>query len=188
MKTLRISNIMLSKKQGSSAMKFVMLGLVSYLMVFGLFATAWAGGKTEKCKVVAPIVKMEFFSVPDMKGHVVGVLERRGVAIYENGETPAYHSMILFDSTKETGGTWNGYEDLSFADGSMTIIKSQGTIEAGTPRLVKGTGQYIKGTGRFEGIKGEVSFNCKSATPYTPDTTKGDLVCDNTLTYTLPKK
>ena len=187
MKTQRMSNTMLSKKPGTSAMKFVMLGLVSYLMVFGLYATAWAGGKTEKLKVVAPIVKMEFFPIPDMKGHVVGALERRGVAIYENGETSAYHSMILFDTSKEQGGTWKGYEELSFADGSTYIIKSQGAIEAGT-RLVKGTGQYIKGTGRFEGIKGEVSFNCKSATPYTQDTTKGDLVCDDTSTYTLPKK
>ena len=187
MKTLRMSNIMLSKKPGTSAMKFVMLGLVSYLMVFGLFATAWAGEKTVKYKAVAPLTKMELIPIPDMEGHLIGLAERRGVAIYENGETAASHSMLLFDSSKE-GGSWEGYEDLSFADGSMTIIKSQGTILGGKPRLVKGTGKYIKGTGQFEGIKGEVSFNCKVATPYTKDTTKGDLVCDVTATYTLPKK
>jgi hypothetical protein len=170
-------------------MTIIILGCIGIFLIVALVIVpaAQAGEKTEKFKVVAPIAKMEFFPIPDMKGHVVGVLERRGVAIYENGETAAYHSMILFDSTKGQG-TWEGYGELSFADGSMTIEKSQGTAEAGTPRLVKGTDQYIKGTGRFEGIKGELSFNCKWATPYTQDTTKGDLVCDVTSTYTLPKK
>jgi len=54
--------------------------------------------------------------------------------------------------------------------------------------LIKGTGQYINGTGRFEGIKGEVSFNGKYVTPYTKDETKGDAVFDFTSTYTLPEK
>ena len=186
MKTLRMSNIMLSKKPGTSAMKFVMLGLVSYLMVFGLFATAWAGEKTVKYKVVAPITKMEVIPIPDMEKHLIGVVERRGVAIYENGETAASHAMVNFDLSKE-GGTWEGYEELNFADGSITILKSQGTI-GGKPRMIKGAGKYIKGTGQFEGIKGEVSLNCSYATPYTKDTTKGDTVCDITATYTLPKK
>ena len=161
---------------------------ISFIVALMIVPAAQAGEKTVKYKVVAPVTKMDFIPIPDMKGHIVGALERRGVAIYENGETAAYHCMITFDASKEQGGTWEGYSELSFADGSMTITKSKGTIISGKPRLVKGTGKYIKGTGQFEGIKGEVSVNCKWATPYTKDTTKGDLVCDANSTYTLPKK
>ena len=161
---------------------------ISFIVALMIVPAAQAGEKTVKYKVVAPVTKMDFIPIPDMKGHIVGALERRGVAIYENGETAAYHCMIIFDASKEQDGTWEGYGELSFADGSMTITKSQGTIINGKPKLVKGTGKYIEGTGRFEGIKGELSYDCKWATPYTKDTTKGDLVCDTTTTYTLPKK
>ena len=171
-------------------MIITILGCMVFFIIVALLLVpaAQAGEKTVKYKTVAPVTKMEFIPIPDMEGHLIGVLERRGVAIYENGETAAYHAMITFDSSKAQGGSWEGYGDLSFADGSMTITKNQGNILAGEPRLVKGTGKYIKGTGRFEGIKGELSFDCKWATPYTKDATKGDLVCDVTSTYTLPKK
>ena len=161
---------------------------ISLFAALMIVPAAQAGEKAVKYKVVAPITKIDFIPIPDMKGHIVGALERRGVAIYENGETAAYHAMIIFDSSKKQDGTWEGYAELSFADGSMTITKSKGTTIRGKPSLVKGTGKYIKGTGRFEGIQGECSFNCKYVTPYTKDTTKGDLVCDVTSTYTLPKK
>ena len=43
MKIQRVSNIMFPKRSKTSGMKFVVLGLVSYLMVFGLSAASWAG-------------------------------------------------------------------------------------------------------------------------------------------------
>jgi hypothetical protein len=170
-------------------MTIAILGCIGVFLIAALIlvSAAQAGEKTVKFKIVAPITKMEFILVPDMKGHVIGVLERRGVAIYENGEIAAYHGMISFDAFKEQA-TWSGYSEISYADGSMTICKSQGTRSGSMPRLIKGTGEYIKGTGRFEGIKGKVSFEGKQNIPYTKDATKGDLVSDATVTYTLPKK
>ena len=160
--------------------------LIAALM---LVPAAQAGGKTVKYKVVAPIIKMEVIPVPDVKGHIVGILERRGVAIYENGETAAYHSVLTFDTIKGQGGSYNGYADLSFADGSTTISKFQGTAPVVKgKKIIKGTGEYVEGTGRFEGIKGTISFSGKHVTPYTKDKTKGDIVLEVTSTYTLPKK
>jgi hypothetical protein len=172
-----------------SKITITILGCVCIFLIAALVMVpaAQAGEKTVKYKIVAPITKMEFIPVPDMKGHIIGVLERRGVAIYENGETAAYHAQLTFDKSKDQN-LWGGYFDLSFSDGSINITKYQGTTSYNKPPLIKGTGEYIKGTGRFEGIKGEVSFNCKVVTPYTKDTTKGDFVCDVTSTYTLPKK
>jgi hypothetical protein len=165
------------------------LGCIGIFIIAALVMVpaAQAGEKTVKFKVVAPITKMEFILVPDMKGHVIGVQERRGVALYENGEIAAYHAMISFDAFKEQAA-WSSYAESSYADGSMTIIKCQGTRTGTNPRLIKGTGEYIKGTGRFEGIKGKVSLDGKQVTPYSKDATKGDLVFDATATYTLPKK
>jgi len=172
-------------------MTIAILGCIGIFLIAAMLIVpaAQAGGKTVKYKMAAPVTKMEVVPAPDVKGHVVGVLERRGVAIFENGETAAYHSMIIFDSIKGQGASWNGYSELSYADGSTTIAKIHGTapVVKGV-KLVKGTGEYIKGTGRFEGIKGEVSFNGKIVTPYTKDATKHDLVGDVTSTYTLPKK
>jgi len=171
-------------------MSITILGCVCIFLIAALaiVPAAQAGGKTVKFKIAAPITKMEVVPVIDVKGHVIGLFERRGVAIYENGETAAYHSRLTFDSIRGKEGSFSGYADLSFADGSIIIWKFQGTVWGSKPRLIKGTGEYIKGTGRFEGIKGELSLSGKYVTPYTKDATKGDIVADYTSTYTLPKK
>lgn len=171
-------------------MIITILGCMGVFLIAALVLIpgAQAGEITSKHKIASSIFKMEVLPVPDVKGHVVGILERRGVAIYENGETAAYHSRLTFDSIKGQEGTFSGYCDISFADGSITMTKFQGTASGIKPRLVKGTAKYIKGTGRFEGIKGEVSFSGKYVTPYTKDKTKGDVLIEVTSTYTLPKK
>lgn len=174
-----------------SKMTITFLGCIGIFLITALILmpTTQAGEITSKHKIAAPITKMEVVPVPDVKGHVVGVLERRGVAIYENGETAAYHSRLTFDSIKGGEASFSGYCDISFADGSISMTKFQGTapmVEG--KKIIKGTGKYIKGTGRFEGIKGKVSFTGRYVTPYTKDKTKGDAVLEVTSTYTLPNK
>lgn len=170
--------------------KMTILGCMGVFLIAALvlIPAAQAGEITSKYKIASSIFKMEVLPVPDVKGHVVGILERRGVAIYENGETAAYHSRLTFDSIKGQEGTYSGYCDISFADGSITMTKFQGTSSGIEPRLIKGTAKYIKGTGRFEGIKGKASFSGNYVTPYTKDKSKGDVVLEVTSTYTLPKK
>ena len=167
-------------------MTFANLGFICIFLIAALMivTAAQAGEKTVKSKTVASITKMEVIPIPDAQGHVIGVLERRGVTIRDNGETAAYHAQVMVDSFKGKG-TFSGYANNSYEDGSTTIAKCQGTMQS---PLAKGTCEYIKGTGRFEGIKGKYSFSCKSVTPYTKDTTKGDAIFEATVTYTLPKK
>ena len=103
---------------------------------------------------------------------------------------PAYHTRGTADSIKGQG-SFHGYSDILYKDGSTTIFEYTGTmmlVPGEKLRTLKGEGKYIKGTGRFEGIKGKSSFIGNYVTPYTKDTTKGDLVADVTATYTLPKK
>jgi hypothetical protein len=175
----------------NNKMTIANLGCICIFLIEALLivTAAQAGEITVKYKIVASITKIEFLPVPDMKGHVIGALERNGVVIYENGETAAYQSMIMFDSIKGQEASWSGYSILTFADGSKTFEKSQGTEpEVKGKKIIKGTGDFIKGTGRFEGIKGKTSFAGKYVTPYTRDKTKGDIVVDVISIYTLPKK
>ena len=160
------------------------------IAAFLLVPATQAGAKSMQYKIVGYLTKVEWIAVPDVEKHSVLLYERRGVAIYENGETAAYHSRGTSDSIKGES-SFHGYSDYLFKDGSTIITEYTGTMwypPGEKLRSLKGEGKYIKGTGRFEGIKGEVSFTGKYVTPYTKDETKGDNVVDVTGTYTLPSK
>ena len=171
--------------------KTTILGCIGIFLIaaFLQVPAAQAGKKSIKYRIINRTSKMEYVLVPDVKGHVVGVVERRGVGIFEGeifekGETAAQTVMVTFDLIKGKGSL-EGYVLWTFKDGSTFIGKIQGTK---TPATNEGTAEFIKGTGRFEGIKGKLSWKGKYITPYTKDTTKGDAIIDVTGTYTLPKK
>jgi len=155
-----------------------------------LLPATQAGAKSMKYKIAGYLTKVEWIAVPDVEKHVVALYERRGVAIYENGETAAYHTRGMSESIKGES-SFHGYSDYLFEDGSTIMTEYTGTMwypPGKKLRSLKGTGKYIKGTGRFEGIKGKVSFTGKIVAPYTKDKTKGENVVDVTGNYTLPKK
>ena len=169
-------------------------GIIGILLIaaFILVPATQAEAKTVKVKykIVGYLTKVEWIAVPDVEKHVVVLYERRGVGIYENGETAAYHTRGTSDSIKGQG-SFHGYTDYLFKDGSTIILEYTGTMMLAPGeklRSLKGEGKYIKGTGRFEGIKGELSFTGKYVAPYTKDKTKGENVVDVTATYTLPSK
>ena len=150
---------------------------------------AMAETKTVKYKMTSYITKMEFIPVFDVKGHIIGVFERRGVAILETGEVAAYLMRATFDLIKRHGPV-QGYSQLTYKDGSTTVFKWQCNLSL-PPEwklgFVKGEGKYTKGTGRFKGIKGTVSFTGRYIVPYSKET-KGDLYVEATSTYTLPSQ
>ena len=168
----------------------IMISILTLVMLvaFGLVGTQ-AKAETVKFTVTSYITKIEAIPVPDVEGHVLILAERRGVAVFEDGSTAAYHTRFICDLTKSHGPV-QGYTDLTYPDGSKTIVKYQCTIEIPAGKklpTIKGKGDYIKGTGRFEGIKGTVSFNGYYVTPYGKET-KGDIVVNVTGTYTLPSQ
>ena len=135
--------------------------------------------ETEKGRVVFHMIIKEEIEVGDVPGHVVGVIEDKGLTFYENGEIATMSTVYTFDNTYGIG-TAQGYSIYTFEDGSTQVHKWQESWpEKG---LTKGTFTYLRGSGRFEGIKGSGSFTGKFfesiATGYD----------DFTGTYTLPKK
>jgi hypothetical protein len=157
------------------------------LVAIGFLVTR-AEAETLKYKITSYVTKVEMLPVPDVENHFIGEQERRGVAIFENGETAAYHMWCTLEFISGQGGSYKGYSTLSFGDGSTSMIKFEGTQTGEKLWSGKGTGEYIKGTGRFEGIKGNITYTNKLLTPYTKEETKGDQIVEATGTYTLPKK
>lgn len=131
--------------------------------------------------------KVELIPIPDVDKHTIGIFERRGVVIFKNGETAAFHSRGTWDHI-DSNGTFQGYSTLTFEDGSTIMSKSSGNIskEVGKLPILTGKGEYIMGTGQYEGIKGNTTYTGNFITPYN-DKTKGDAVMNVKGSYTLPK-
>ena len=164
------------------------LGIV-LIAVLLLAPATQARAETMKYNYSTQITKMEFTVFPDVEGHAVGVLERRGVAMFEN-EAGIIELWLTFDFIKRQG-PWKGYARITFKDGSTFTQALEGVSSAAPDarNLLegKGKGEYIKGTGRFEGIKGQLSLKGRLIT-YTEDKSKGDNWVEVAATYTLPKK
>ncbi len=165
---------------------FILVSLLS--LSIGLFIVQ-ASAETVNWKVTSYVVKMEGVPVPDVEGHFIGMYERRGLAIFEDGKVRAYHTRGTFDVIKGQGSI-HGYTTLTSKDGSETMVKYQATMTLPPGEklaIFSGKGEYIKGTGQFQGIKGEVSFSGNNITPYGKET-KGDAMLEATGTYTLPSQ
>ena len=171
-----------------SFLSWCLIGIL-LISVWLFVPTTQARAETVKIKYSTQFTKREVVPVPDEKGHIVGLYERRGVAIVEN-EVAATAICGTLDGIKKKV-SFQGYTQLTFKDGSTWMLTHQGSLvrppgeELG---LYKIKGDFIKGTGRFEGIKGKYSGTGRYITPFTKDETKGDNWMEITATYTLPKK
>ncbi|MFQ5946186.1 MAG: hypothetical protein ACE5NC_08035 [Anaerolineae bacterium] len=159
---------------------------VLFLLV-GMAPAAWAGAKTETAKgrTVTRVTKMEVAKVGDVKGHVMGVIQRSGLTSFENGEVATYSSTGTFDSTKGKG-SHQGYSVRTHEDGSTIVLKWRGTHapgQGGKTTVAEGTFEYVSGTARFEGVEGNGSYSCNRIVPFAAG---GDMYCDFTATLTLP--
>ena len=168
--------------------KLILLSVIAFVFsfTFGLYPNI-ANAEEREFKVTSYLVDMQFIPVSDVEKHAVGLFDRRGVAIFENGETAAYHTRGTWDFI-DSNGDFNGYTTLTYNDGSTTMVKYSGNMKKESGKLPKytGKGEYIKGTGKYEGIKGTVSFTGEHVTPYDKDT-KGDVAMNVKASYTLPK-
>jgi len=150
-----------------------LLGSVAQVM-----AEAWTA------KSILRVTKMEGLPIPDAQEHWVGMIEREGVTIYENGELAWSKRVVILDMTKE-GRPMSQYTMTTFQDGSTITTYTKGKTVGSTP---KGTsGEIIHGTGRFQGIKGTVMSTSKVLPPEKGEV-MGKIVGESTMTFTLPPK
>jgi hypothetical protein len=174
-----------------SKMTTVISGCVCVFLISALIllSVTQAGAETVKYNYTTNHTRVEWVPIPDMKGHIAGIFERRGVSIFEN-EVAALTIRGTFDKQKGIV-SFQGYNQTTFKDGSTITQKIQGTLSPPPGeklRLYEGKGEYIMGTGRFEGIKGTITISGREITPLTKDDIAAYNWMEVTGTYTLPKK
>ena len=145
--------------------------------------------ETSKWKINNQITKMQAIPIPDSPGRAIGFFERQGDVQYENGDTATQILRCTFDMVRGLG-SFQGYSQLIFKDGSTALVKVEGVMtkpKKGKLPTGHGTGKYIDGTGRFKGIQGKNTFKVKMLKPFAGES-KGDALVEVTATYTLPGK
>ena len=84
--------------------KLIMLSVLAFVFTFtfGLFPNN-ADAEDIEYQIVTYLTKVNFIPVPDVEKHAIGTYERRGVAIFKNGETAEFHQEELWDFVNSNG-------------------------------------------------------------------------------------
>jgi hypothetical protein len=168
-------------KRLSISLLVVVLGLVFGLLVKNVEA------ETMNFKLVSMYDKVERVKVTEMKGVVIGVLDRKGLSIFDNGEIATTDCRGIFDTKKG----FQGYSSLSFEDGSTLILSWKGPTRQSRSEKYWEYGievDFVDGTGRFEGVKGSGSYKSKQPLWNDDYKAKGITLYEFSGTYDLPSK
>ena len=148
-----------------------------------------AGAETMNFKLVSMIEKREMVKVTQAEGVIIGVLDRKGLSIFENGEVATTSCRGTFDTKKGV----QGYSSIIFEDGSTLVLSWKGPAIQPPPaggkfREYKLAVEYAEGTGRFKGVKGNGTYTAKEPQWDDDYKAKGFAYYQFTGTYTLPSK
>ena len=88
-----------------------------------LIPVSQADAETRKFKVNNQITRFEYIPILDTPGHIVGLFERQGDVLFEDGEKAKQilRGTIDFNRGK---GTFQSYSLFTFDDGSTTVAKN----------------------------------------------------------------
>ena len=168
--------------------RIIMASILSFVLLFafGPIITQ-AGAETMNIKLVSMVEKREAVKITELEGVFIGVLDRKGLGMFENGDIYIMSCRGTFDTKKG----FQGYSSLTFEDGSTIVLAWKGPTSwvAGDKfDEYSGTFEYAKGTGRFEGIKGSGTFTGKEPKWDKDYKAKGFAYYEFTGTYTLPSQ
>ena len=134
-------------------------GMAAMVLAIGLLAIpAQAGEMTLKGRNVQSKATSSWAQIGDDESHGIGAYEADGLGFHENGEVSTYVSKGLYDWRHGTD-QHSGYVVRTYADGSTTTSHFEGTTSSDAGAATwNGTVVYVSGTGRFDGIKGEGTY------------------------------
>jgi hypothetical protein len=169
--------------------RIIMASILSFVLLFafGPIVTQ-AGAETMNFKLVSMVEKLEMVKVSDIEGVFIGVLDRKGLSMFENGDIATTACRGTFDTKKG----FQGYSSLTFEDGSTIVLSWKGPTgrfpSDGKFGGFTGAFEYAKGSGRFEGIKGSGTFFEKKPNWDKDFKAKGFAYYEFTGNYTLPSQ
>jgi hypothetical protein len=97
-----------------------------------------AGAEMMNFKLVSMIEKRERVQVTQTEGVMIGVLDRKGLSIFENGEIATTSCRGTFDTKKG----FQGYTSMIFEDGSTLVLHWKGPTSQSRPA----GGKYLQYT------------------------------------------
>jgi hypothetical protein len=164
----------------------ISLLVVALGLVFGPLATN-VEAETMNFKLVSMYDKAERVKVPEVEGVMIGVLDRKGLSLFDNGEIATTNCRGIFDTKKG----FQGYSSLFFEDGSTIVLSWKGPTDNSPSEKYWEYGidvEFVEGTGRFKGVKGSGSYKGKQ--PLWDDDYKaqGFTYYEFSGTYTLPSQ
>jgi len=172
-------------------MKKIIVTLISAVFVLTGFLPmiTEAGAETMNFKLVSMIEKRERVKVTQTEGVMIGVLDRKGLSIFDNGEIATTSCRGTFDSKKG----FQGYSSMIFEDGSTLVLYWKGPTSQSRPAGGKYwqytmAVEYAEGTGRFKGIQGKGTYTGKEPQWDEDYKAKGVTYYQFTGTYTLSSK
>ncbi len=136
-----------------------MIRMHHYLIAVGIFLvaahTAAAEDQTLGFRLITHPVEITTLMAPELEGRVIGVIDAKGSAVFDDGRVADKTFVYSFDLDKGVG-SGRGYSVYSFVDGSSisasfdTTVNADGTL--GLYTVLGGTGEYdgASGTGSFE--------------------------------------
>ena len=134
---------------------------VGVLIGFQLLVTQ-ARAETLNFKLVSMIDKLERVKITQTEGTIIGVMDRKGLSVFENGEVAPTCCRGIFDTKKG----FQGYSSIMFEDGSTLVLSWKGPTSVSSPpggklRIYSAAFECVEGTGRFKGVKGTGTFTGK---------------------------
>jgi len=169
--------------------RIIMVSMLSFVILFAfgpVVTQAWA--ETMNFKLVSMVEKLEMVKVSEMERVVIGVMDRKGLSMFKNGDIATTACRGTFDTQKG----FQGYSSLTFEDGSTIVLSWKGPTSRVPPGGKFGgftaAFAYAKGTGRFKGIRGSGTFTEKKPNWDKDFKAKGFTYYEFTGTYTLPSK
>jgi hypothetical protein len=133
----------------------------------------------EKWREVFVTIDSKKVPVKTIDGLVLGVMEQRGFAFYEDGSVATITAWLIYES-QGRNTQYSGYVLYSFRDGATQMARFEGGGDAIGKQ--KGNFTFIKGTGKYDGIQGSGTFTAEGFPP------KADLYVDVDAQYTISKK
>ncbi|MGD8368499.1 MAG: hypothetical protein PVG78_12730 [Desulfobacterales bacterium] len=163
----------------------IFAGVLFLVFGIGLMGTQ-AGAEEMNFTLVSMVEKIETVAVTYTDGVVIGVMDRKGLSRFDNGDIATTACRGTFDAKKG----FQGYSSLAFDDGSTLVLSWTGptsrTPAGGKFGGYSGAFEYANGTGRFEGIQGSGSFTAKVPQWDKDFQSKGFTYYEFSGTYSLP--
>jgi hypothetical protein len=135
--------------------------VIALFTVAGLFVPgivhAQDLGTSRRVQNTAEVTTVE---VGDAPGHIIGIVEFKGLTFFADGEVATHTNPATFDLANGSG-PHQGYVVHYFDDGSTSIERYRGEARVsadGKRTMVEGTFECVGGTGRFAGIKGKGTY------------------------------